>query len=105
MLADAQDSNADSKKNKKPRRSVQMWRKTIQVSNWAWIGAIVADVGIQAAKTADDPPSRIRMFSGLPSCPLRNTICVWSSLSLRLPQTGSSSTLHWLFSSRSLSAS
>lgn len=71
MLVDAQDSNADSKKIKKPRRSVQMWRKTIQYSNWAWIAAIVADVGIQAAKTADDPPSRIRMFSGSLRCPFQ----------------------------------
>ena len=33
------------------------------MTRWLWTAAIVADVGIQASKNADDSPERIRWLS------------------------------------------
>lgn len=57
------DDEAD-KVEKESRHFSTSWKRRIAfVTRWAWTAAIVADIGIQASKTADDSPERIKWLS------------------------------------------
>lgn len=49
---------------KEGRSFSTIWRRRIAfVSKWTWTAAIIADVGIQASKTAEDTPERVKWLS------------------------------------------
>lgn len=47
------------------RNRAALWKRIFRYFNYAWIAVIVADVGVQASKTAQDSPSRIRFLNNM----------------------------------------
>lgn len=48
---------------KKPTRRSFVSHRLFKGLNWAWIGVVVADIGIQASKTSTDSLAKIRWLS------------------------------------------
>jgi hypothetical protein len=80
----------------KSRTHSATWRRVFRWTNWAWIAAIVADVGVQASKTAKDSqerkellsesgtniPAKVKMLSMQIQIPPNSTLHALSSLKL-----------------------
>jgi hypothetical protein len=50
--------------NRNQKRSA-LWKRVFGYTRWLWIGVIIADVGIQASKTAGDSEDRIRFLNNM----------------------------------------
>ena len=58
------DTKADPQ-GKRRQKTIYLWRKAYNKAQYAWVGVIIADVGVQASKTSSDTSHRIIFLNSM----------------------------------------